>query len=341
VGVSLTVGLMIAAGLAGSLVAAQSVTAAVSPVRDTFIFGEPIELTLTLRNTSRTKVNFTSSPPHMCAFADSGLAISSTPGTGGEPPRVPRSPWDFELRDPVASLVFPGGMSRGGGSLGPGQASSTAMFLQDFVGDLQPGVYWITYSVDCPTLAGRPLGISPTVNGSGEFMLVVSPGIGGQLTQAFARWLDRRVKTDRYCTAMTATYALLLADSPVAVPYLIQMDKAVACGGVYNQVVMAMEKFKGNRDATNFVLRKLRTGDQTEVVPALYVLGKWRYDLPRSEVTRLLNSSDMWTRLAGIRYIYQLPRRTYLPLLRSQTSDPNGTIAEAARRVIAAVNQEQ
>jgi hypothetical protein len=324
--------LTIAMGAAPTLplTGADHLAATLSPARESFVAGEPIDLSFAIRNTTSTTVTVSAAGPFFISFqGDIGLKVTSEPGTKARATSILWNPWFAAPGDPVTgqrNLVI--NMKVPMVSLKPGETSSTPVFAQQYLGDPGPGTYSIAYSVAMST---RTQGLAgPPVKGDGSFKIVVSPGSNAQLAQALAFRVDAQKSTD-FRVIKTATEGLLLVNSPAVIPYLLQIKPLLQ---PYDEVVLAMAKFKGNREATEFVLSKLRTGDAAETVPALYVLQRWGYVLPENEVSLLLWQGSPDARLAALRYVYNLPGRPHLAQVKGLTADRDGGVAEAARRVL-------
>ena len=307
------------AACAGQVVRAEH-TATVSPTQESYIEGEPIDLALTLRNESDTSVTIES-------IYGRGAVTFSAHGSD-----VPR-----EL-DVFDRLLAQHGRPRGhaaaweaGGlaplyGVGPRKSWSSRIFLQEFVRAPGPGECDLTYTIDIPA---RPRGggqAGPPFKGSGAFRIAIVKGTDAELSSALARHAN---PGGDYWSGLSMIAGLALVKSPVVIPYLTH----IATGG-NTKPILAIARFKGNRDAEAFVLEKLQSDDANEILAALSVLQEWNYVLPERELWRLLNLPNALStaRIGAILYAASVPGDVFRAQVQGLVNDPDASVAKAAER---------
>jgi hypothetical protein len=298
-----------------------------TPSQASYVVGEPIDIVLTIRNDTDETVSFEERYPDFAsARGTGGISLVLLGGAVAKPKQAPRDPWLGPRLDPVSSLIVASGPKIQLASLAAGKARTFKVFLQQFAGDLPPGAHNIAYTFDIDQVPRE----GPHIQATGQFTATIVSAGAGELAEAIAQHA-KEYETSDYWTSRAAEEGLLIVNSPLVIPYLTRIKP----WGDY-EVVLAMEKFKGNHDAEDYVLGQLRSGGTPQTTAALYVLQQWKYALSESEVSHLLNSGKAESRLAAIRYVYHLPGGAYQPEVRALVVDPDVSIAEAARRVVKA-----
>jgi hypothetical protein len=312
---------------AAALFAAER-SASLNPSQERFISGEPIDLVLTLHNSTDATCIILPTYPVFYDYARKGGVAINAKGAQPRPPDVfdklvaqfgrPRGPasWGLEGKFPLWQIER-------------GKSHSTKLFLQQFALDPAPGDYEVTYVIDIHPEPDRQGGeVGSSFRGEGKFRISIVKGSDAELSAALARHSESR---DNYWSIKEMVEGLVLVKSPAAIPYLTQIPT-----GGSNKVILAMSRFKGDHDAESFVLEKLHSDDEKEILAALAVLQEWNYSLPEDEVRRLLYLPDTirQARLGTILYAASLQNGAYHSLVATLINDSDASIAETARRAL-------
>ena len=315
----LIIGSFTVAACAGQAVPGQHI-ATISPVRKSYVEGEPIDLTLTLRNESDTSATIES-------LYGRGVITFTAHGS-----TIPRE------RDVFDRLLAQQGRPRGRGAaweagglsrlngVEPRRSWSDKILLQDFVGAPGPGECDLNFTIDIPA---RPRGgqqLGAPFRGSGAFKITIVKGTDAELSNALARHAR---PGDDYWSGQSMSAGVVLVKSPVVVPYLTR----IAAGGDVKPI-LAMARFPGHHDAEAFVIEKLTSEDGREVLGSLAVLQEWKYVLPEHEVRRLLNLPNALSavRVGAILYAASRPGDIYGTQVRALANDPDARVAAVAAR---------
>ena len=304
----------------------------ITPVQKSYAVGEPIDLVLTINNPTSNDEDF-SPRPTFRSISEKGIQVSIRGESPTTHPRFIACPWWEPPKDTVAepftiAIKWREPLLRAK----PG-ATTLTLFLQELYGDLSPGTHHVEYSIGIDTIPTHSFGsklIHGTLTGQGVFDIVVYPASEESLRAALPRHLNSKPPdTSGYWAQRPHQHRFFLIQSPIVIQYITRLPGLEA----YDARVLAMIKFKANREAENFVLDQLNTNDTGKIVAALFVLQEWKYVLPEAEVARLLNKGQTEPRLAALRYVYNLPGHAFLPEVRALNHDPDSSVAAASKRI--------
>jgi hypothetical protein len=215
--------------------------------------------------------------------------------------------------------------------LAPGETWSVSVFLQRFMPDLSPGTHNLGYSVkvECFDQTGRAGG---STNGEGVLSVLVLKTNEVELAAAIAELASRLHTTDRW-VRRSAEEALLVANSPLVIPYLQKLMI-----GENGAVVRALAKFPGNPDAESIVLGVLRTGTIAEAGSALSVMGGWKYLVSGSDMETSMARGNSWLRLIALQYAEAVGSKALVPAVSVYAEDSDPLVAAKAKEVAASLS---
>src|SRR5580658_6885697 len=192
---------------ASAAASSAPVAANLATVKGSYMAGEPIEIRLTVKNRGSETARIAAAYPTFEAGSDSGLRF-----TVAEERHAVRRSEPRQVQSVIASLIVPIL------PLAPGATWSVSVFLQRFMPDLPPGTHSIEYSakLECVGKNGLAAG---TADGQGTLSVAVLDTKETELATAIAE-LASRLHTTDHLARRSAEEALLVANSPLVIPYL-------------------------------------------------------------------------------------------------------------------------
>jgi hypothetical protein len=289
---------------------AATVTATLVPSAPSYFAGEPIGLDLTMTNPGPEAVKVEIDYPLFKYRGHMGIKLSAAADADADP--FGMGPV-LEQTD-GKTLPMP---------LNAGESRSDRIYLQRYMHWLAPGTHRILYSVHIAyTLElGRPS--DQTVLGRGMFEVVVLPSGETELAGALEK-------------LAASTEAMCVADSPLAIPYLVKIGKTAP-----EEALRCLSKFRGNPSAEEFVLQQVRHGRESSVAWALEVLGGWHFAIAATDFEQIMNLPGFEVRSQALRYATRVRDPSYLQAIRVHFADPTPGISEQARHVEASLTEKK
>jgi hypothetical protein len=228
----------------------------------------------------------------------------------------------------------PASAGRGGMSMPraiePGRTLEFPIFFQSYYGSLAPGSHTLRYTVDVPCLS-QSQGLN-TRSSSGTFSILVEPEDREKLRKIITEYSEALDKGDP-----AALEALLSMDTPLVIPEL----KKLLDGSNWQRAFQTLSRFKGNDEAEQMALEALHAKLPAGQVASLGILSKWKREIPSEDVKALLASPSRDVRIAALHYVQALNDAKYLSLIAPLVSDPDGTVADEARRTMELLKKAQ
>jgi hypothetical protein len=284
-----------------------------APAKASYLVGEPIELRLTVSNPTNESISLEVTYPFQ-----GGISLSRVRNAAVETPG----------EAPATSAEV--GWSTTGFPLQPieaGQSWSMKVYAQRYMQAPPAGASQLEYAV---TVRFRGKGQTRgTVTSRGRILVKVAPGTEAELSAALAAiWAPYEASTD-YGERLAVEQAMSVADTPLAIPYLAKLVKF----GLSDFPVIALGKFRGDRDAEEVLLSTL-SGKRSENAPAaLSVLGGWDYVLPEDAFSRVLTNAAQPGQLAALDYAKKINNLAYLPAVSACAKGGDPYLANQAAEV--------
>jgi hypothetical protein len=289
-----------------------TVSATISPAKQSYIFQEPVRMNVVLSNTGSRSVRTLLIFPYF-----NGDLIFRADAR------------KLATREEYLNAVGWGGRSIPR-QIEPGGSWSFPIFLQTFYSSLSPGVYKLGYSITVPCFA-QGIG-ETTASSTGSFSLRIKPANQQELKEIVADY-SQQLGTG----GSGAQEALLSMDTPLVIPGLRELIAA----GDWDRAFVTLARFKGDPDAEKITLDSFHSKVPARQIAALKVLSRWKAQMPEPDVRALLESSARDVRLVTLRYIQAVKASQYLSLVGPLLSDPDESVREEAKRTKEVLEQER
>jgi hypothetical protein len=290
---------------------ACTVSATISPAKQSYIYQEPVRLNVVLSNSGPESVSTLLIFPY---FNGDLIFKADTQKL------VPREEYSNAIGWGGRSLPR---------EIEPGGSWSFPIFLQTFYNSLSPGVYKLDYSMRITCVQGKG---ATTASSTGSFPLHIEPANPRELEGIVADYSQRLAAGES-----GAMEALLSMDTPLVIPGL----KELIAGGNWERAFLTLARFKGDPDAEKTTLDSLHSKVPARQIAALGVLSKWNAEIPGPDVEALLKSSSRDVRLVALRYIQAVKGSQYLSLVALLLSDPDEYVIEEAKRTKEVLEQKR
>jgi hypothetical protein len=221
-----------------------TVSSSISPVKQSYIFQEPIRLNMTLSNLGREPVTIMHSYPYVSdqlSFSESNQHLPETE--------------EYANRQRWGGKSIPRTLDSGG-------TWTLSIFLQTYTASLSPGLHKLDYEVVIPCVQGPGL---ITAAAKGMVSIRVEPPNPGQLRKIVGEYGRQASAGDS-----EAFEALLSMDSPYVVPEL----EALIQGSNWQRALQTLSRFKGDPAAERIVSETVQSKVPTHKIAGLRVLGR-------------------------------------------------------------------
>jgi hypothetical protein len=264
-----------------------------------FVEGEPIELKLTITNTSDHEIEIWQKSPVFSKFVWGATLVFSRDGREVQPkPRPSPKGWRWA----------------GGGkfriiTLAPSSKHEVPLFLQRYCPQPRAGKHELSYAIkiESPKLDDDDNPRAPHIAAEGKLAFTIEPRDEEKLQREYktlGEELDQNHWRDR------AEEALAVAEDPIAIPYLIQAcerSRKYAPSDLGYSFFDALTRFPDNKEVRKFMADHISAGyEEYYTIEALDLLGDWKMELPKADVRRLLKSKGRQVDKATEDYIHKM-----------------------------------
>ena len=293
-----------------SIASGPSLRLALEVTTDTFVEGEPVEARLVIANEG-------SEPAEVLLQYPSLRAL----GTGGLRLRIPEASENPKLAESFGRWTQIMPLAAGGQWAGK-------VYLQRYMAAPPAGRHAIPYSLEIAfRAAGAPGSETSVAHQDGVLAFAVAPASPEKLAAAIERYVTGFESTG-YWQQRFAVEALSLIRDPAVVPHLAELLRAGWTGPAFE----ALASFAENAEAREIVLAAANSKRPVEAIPALEVLGRWRYSMDLHDLQVLLADEVPAVRRAALHYIQSAGRRDCLGLVAPLTQDADPAVSDEARR---------
>ena len=310
-----------------------SIGATLTPAKDSYVVGDPVELILTLTNSGTEDVGCEADYPF---YGRGHTGLSVWPAGAPEGGKVPPPAGNLIGSHIVVFQPVPAGGSW-----------SFRIFLSRFVGSVGVGTHRLRYSIDIPcygmdsqgpvsALTGRPAPNPQrrsTLLAEGELPIEVKSDADDRFAEVVKRYIDEFQGNPDFWIRRSAAEALSLMDSPLVLPSL----RWVLEHGWADLGVLA--KFRGNPDAEELLRTRIRTGGIDQLPSAIPLLRQWKYVLDAADFGTLLSRGNWDLKIPAFRYAEDFGNASYIPIVESYAGDSEDATAKEAQRVAASLRR--
>ncbi|MFL6211723.1 MAG: HEAT repeat domain-containing protein [Pyrinomonadaceae bacterium] len=287
-------------------------SATVLPTKPSFIYGEPIELRVSLANRNSKEIAVAVNYPSFQTHGLRGIRFTAEGGL------TPRGGEDINHEQLVGGRALIQ-------KIAAGDEWSVKLYLQTYFQSPAPGDYKLNYNLELPCLEADGT-LKDTIKLEGTVSFTVGPANEGAL-QEVVKTYDRQLESTSFWELRTAAEALAAMDDPVVIPELTKLIKL----GDSDLAFKTLARFKGNTEAETLVRSAINSKKASTQLLAIDVWLKWKTAMPKAEFEMLLKAPERQVRLAALRYARTVHAPGYLSLVKGVIDDQDPDVAKEAR----------
>jgi hypothetical protein len=267
-------------------------------VERAYVEGEPIELKLTISNTSDHEVIIERGIPVFRKFIDGATVAFSRDGRELKP--KPRS---------TNGQLWVGGGKSALVRLAPGDKVEVPLFLQRYCPQPSAGKHELAYTVKIgsPKVGDDVNPRYPHIAAEGKLAFTIEPRNEEKLKTVY-QTLVKELDQDRWRSR--AQEALVVAEDSVAIPYLIQACeeyRKYSPSPVGYSFFDALARFPDENQVRKFMADHITAGhEEYYTADAMGLLGEWKVELPVADVRRLLKAKEERVSKETLKYIRKM-----------------------------------